>query len=69
MINFKQQQNQKTVYGGNVDDDVSGNNMHRGAQAHPSIGNISNQKKKERMSFNRGLECQDLLQVQYPTPP
>lgn len=36
MINFKQQRNQKSVHG-NVDDVDSGNNMHRGARAFPSI--------------------------------
>ena len=41
MINFKQQSNQKSVDGGNVDDVVSGNNMHRGARAYPSIGKMS----------------------------
>ena len=68
MINFKQQRNQKSVHG-NVDDVDSGNNMHRGARAFPSIGKMSKQKKSERMSFNRGLECQDLLQIQHHPPP
>ena len=47
MINFKQQRNQKSVDGGNVDDVVSGNNMHRGARAHPSIGKMSLKRNRK----------------------